>query len=83
MDIAEYLEHAGMSPETFAKLLGVHGGTVRRWLVGGTIKGQHIKTMIEATRGLITAEALLGLRKQRGLASAAVPETDDHQGDDR
>ncbi len=69
MDIAEYLEHAGMSPETFAKLLGVHGGTVRRWMKGGSIKSRHIDVMIRATRGQITAEALLRLHGHRASAA--------------
>ncbi len=70
MNIAEYLAHAGMTPEAFGELIGVHGGTVRRWLDGQEIKSGDIATMVRKTHGKITADAILKSNgKQKRVAS--------------
>ena len=70
MNIAQYLEHTGMSPETFGEIIGVHGVTVRRWLEGQEIKSGDMDTMIRKTHGKITAEALLGSNSGKSKRTA-------------
>ena len=65
MNIAEYLEHAHLSPEAFGELIGHDGTTVRRWLKGGDVKASDILAMAAKTNGLITADAVMKAVKKR------------------
>jgi len=67
MDIAEYLEHAKISPEAFGELIGRDGTTVRRWLAGAEIKSGDMVAMIRVTHKAITAEALLRAHGKRAV----------------
>ncbi len=59
MNIAEYLEHSGLSPESFGELIGHDGTTVRRWLKGGDIKGSDILLMVAKSGKLIDVDAVM------------------------
>jgi hypothetical protein len=65
MNIAEYLAHTQMSPETFGELIGHDGTTVRRWLSGGEVKGSDIVRMVSKSGGLIDADKVLRAIKKR------------------
>lgn len=69
MNLNEYLEHSGISPENFALLVGVHGTTVRRWLDGAPMRDDHMVRVIEASGKKITAAALLKEARRRGHAA--------------
>jgi predicted transcriptional regulator len=60
MRLSEFLANNGLTPEQFAKKVGVHPTTIYRALKGVTIpKRQNMRRIIEATQGEVDVYDLM------------------------
>ena len=60
MRLKEYLAAEGLTPEQFAKKVGVHATTIYRVLSGATIpKRENLRKIIAATEGQVDVSDLM------------------------
>ena len=65
MSLRDYLADKNLTSDEFAKIIGVEGATVRRYLDGSRLPRPEIQAMIEVkTGGLVTPNDLLRAWRQ-------------------
>ena len=75
MTIPQYLQRHGLKPAQFARLVGVSRAVASRWAKGEQPRGQNINKVVEATRGEITANEILGITLPPAAAATTTTST--------